>query len=126
MPINTNDIMWQDAFDRERGQGKYTPTNYGGLAEGSVGNPLQLLQQPSRRMPIMRGQPVQWSPGEFAELSLARSGGMPTMYGRIMQDRYNRRKFPTAPGQVEREEAALTAQYPDSYNPLDMLRKGRY
>lgn len=76
---------------------------------------------------IMRFKSPGWSPGEWEELQQARNGGPPTMYGKIMQDRYRRSKhrIPPAPGQLEQEDAALSQRYPVAYPALDLLRGSR-
>lgn len=133
MPVNTNDLMWQDRFDRQGGRGKYASAN--NLQAGSPldqlgqmsewGNPQTTPLEPniplSFRMPATK-----WSPGEFDEWKMAKMTGMPTKYGRIMQDRYERGRgqILPAPGQLERENEAIATQYPNS--AFEVLRRGKY
>lgn len=60
---------------------------------------------------------IPWSPGEFDEWKQAKMMHIPTTYGKIMQDRYNRNRhrLPAAPGVVEQENATLAAKYPNAY-----------
>lgn len=62
----------------------------------------------------------QWSPGEFAEWKQAAINKVPTIYGKIMQDRYRRGKHRILPsaGQVERENETLATHYPNAFSSL--------
>lgn len=133
MSANTNEILWQDQFDRQSGRGKYASAN-----NLRGGNPLDQLGQMSewgnpQTTPLMSQGPTsfrmpatEWSPGEFDAWKTAKMTGMPTQYGKIMQDRYERgrNRILPAPGQIQREDAALAEQYPNS--AFEMLRRGNY
>lgn len=130
---NTNDLMWQDHFDRQAGRGKYaSANNMRGV------NPLDQLGQMSdwgdpQVTPLEPSMPgsfrmpaTEWSPGEFDEWKTSHMLGIPTAYGKIMQDRYERGKhgIPAPIGQIEREDNAIAQKYPNS--ALAMLRRGKY
>lgn len=61
---------------------------------------------------VMRGQLPQWAPGEFDEWKQAHTLGVPTLYGKLMQRRYNNRNLLPYSGQAENEESAIAQQYP--------------
>lgn len=88
------------------------------------GNPQ--LQPMARRPEESFSMPMpKWSPGEFEEWKHAHTTGVPTLYGKIMQERYRRRKLPATPGTIEREDAALAQRYPNTFRPaLQGLAKG--
>lgn len=88
--MNTNELLWQDHFDRQSGRGKYTSANNmnadsPGLPTGSVGNPLMLQQSLSPTGMAVRGSPWSGSKKSFKEWKNAHITGGSTEYGKAAQ-----------------------------------------
>lgn len=94
---NTNDLLWQDHYDRQSGQGKYgSPNNMAsGVPQGAVGNPVMLGQSLAPTGMSIRGGPWSGSNKSFREWKHANiTPGGSTGYGRAAQMADFWRKIP--------------------------------